>query len=471
MTRALAKLLGDALATYPHGIADGAGGSTAAASLLGMAETMAGQLGEAGVVADEPVAVRIGNRPADLAGLLAVWRAGAVAVPVHRNAAEATVHTVFSRTGCRFAIDDGKLTILSDAVPPVRPLLRDAALIIFTSGSTGQPKGVVIGHEPFAKKLAVLNELLGLSPRDTVLLPLQLTFIFGIWVALLALMNQSRLILISKFAPETLRPVLGDLSVFAGVPAMFRTLFSADIFQPAAGLRMVLTGGEMLGAGLSDKLVAAFPNAGVFDLYGLTETGSCDFCLRPEERVAGLGSIGRPTGSVSFRIDRYDDSLPDGVGELLIRTPFGMAGYLDDPVLTAKSFDDGYFRTGDLARVRPDGLVEIVGRSKDIVSRAGNKIAPAEIDGWLMRHPSVAAALCAGVADARLGEALHAVVVLREGCEANEQVLREWLAARIERFKVPDVIRIVEALPVGATGKALRAGVAELTIAHDAITG
>ena len=139
-----------------------------------------------------------------------------------------------------------------------------------------------------------------------------------------------------------------------------------------------------------------------------------------------------------------------------------MLGYLDDPALTAASFCEGYLRTGDLARVRTDGRVEIVGRLKDIISRGGNKIAPAEIDALLASHPSVAAALSAGVPDARLGEAICAIVVLKPDAALTAHALRQWAAERTEKFKVPDAIYFRDALPVGATGKVQRSGVAQI---------
>ena len=232
----------------------------------------------------------------------------------------------------------------------------------------------------------------------------------------------------------------------------------------APALRTILAGGETLGAALGASLRAALPQAGIYDLYGLTETGSCDFCLPPAEQIDGAGSIGRPTEQVAFRLIGEDGRhVPDGAqGELAIRTPFGMLGYLDNPCLTDNSFSDGYFRTGDLAGLRPDGRVEIVGRLKDIISRGGNKIAPAEIDALLCSHPDVAAALCAGVPDARLGEAIHAVVVPKTNAALTPEALRRWAAERIERYKVPDAIYLRDALPLGSTGKVLRAGVAEI---------
>jgi long-chain acyl-CoA synthetase len=196
------------------------------------------------------------------------------------------------------------------------------------------------------------------------------------------------------------------------------------------------------------------PRAGIFDLYGLTETGSCDFVIKPADQPDGLGSIGVPTEQVSYRIG-------DG-GELMVRTPFGMLGYLDNPDLTAASFDGEYFKTGDLAAVRADGRVELIGRAKDIVSRGGIKIAPLEIDNLLCEHPAVAAALCAGVPDERLGETIHAAVVRRAGSQVGADELRAFLQAKTERFKVPDVFYFCDAMPAGPTGKADRRAVARL---------
>ncbi len=216
---------------------------------------------------------------------------------------------------------------------------------------------------------------------------------------------------------------------------------------------MILTGGEALAPKLAENLRRSTP-AAIYDLYGLTETGSCDFCLAPADQPRGFGSIGRPTEGVAFRIAQ--------TGELQIRTPFGMLGYLDEPQLTQAAFEHGYFRTGDLARVTAGGFVALVGRAKDMVSRGGIKIAPLEVDTLIAEHPDVAAALCAGVADERLGEVLHAVVVPRQGPTLDVAQLRGWLLERTERYKVPEVFYIREALPSGATGKADRRAVAAL---------
>jgi long-chain acyl-CoA synthetase len=453
MSGALAEILRDALRSAAHSVASTSGETQQGDGLLALAERVRLALAARQITPHEPVHVSIGNRPSDLGALLGIWQAGAVAVPVHALAAASTIARVQRISRARFSIDGDRLDAIGEEPPPERVLLRDAALVIFTSGSTGEPKGVVIGHRRLAEKLAVLDRLLNIAPDDVVLSPLQLTFIFGLWVSLLTLMKGARLILVPKFTAEAMAPGLAEATILAGVPSMFRGLLSyPEIAAPK--LRAMLTGGEVMAPALAQAMTKFAPVA-IHDLYGLTETGSCDFHLGPADQPHGLGTIGHATERVMFRID-------SATGELQIRTPFGMLGYLDNPALTDTSFEDDYFKTGDLARLTADGAVALIGRAKDIIARGGNKIAPLEIDNLLAEHPDIAAALCAGVADERLGEVIHAVVVPRAGARLDAAALRDWLLARTERFKVPDVFHFRDALPAGVSGKADRRAVAQL---------
>jgi acyl-CoA synthetase (AMP-forming)/AMP-acid ligase II len=451
MSGALAGVLGDALAALAHPVASVVDEPRSAAELLQTAGKVAAALRSRGVMPGEPVHLRMGNRPADIASLLGIWQAGAVAVPVHVSAAPTTIERLQGLSRARFLVDGEQIETIADTPPPSRPLLHGAALIMFTSGTTGTPKGAVVGHDRMAAKLKVLDGLLNLRSEDTVLLPLQMTFIFGLWVMLLALSKGARLVLVPKFSPDVMAQGLREASVLAAVPSIYRALL---LDPPAAPkLRMMMTGGEVLPPHLAHAMTK-FSSAGIFDLYGLTETGTCDFCLAPSDAPQGFGSIGRATAGVAYRI------APDG--ELQIKSPFGMLGFLDAPELTAASFADGYYRTGDLAREPPDGLVQLIGRAKEIISRGGTKIAPLEVDNLIAEHPAVAAALCAGALDERLGEVVHAAVVRRDGATIDAAELRAWLLARTERYKVPEAFYFVDALPVGGTGKGDRKAVAAM---------
>jgi long-chain acyl-CoA synthetase len=467
VTGALATVLQQALATSGSHFQDASGTRRPAADLIAHAHRVAALLKQANVGDREPVHLEIANRPTDMGAMLGIWLAGAVVVPVHATTPRSARQALADKTGARFLIDDGELKRIGDAPPAPRPLLDGAALVIFTSGTTGSPKGAVIGHDALAGKIGVLKELLGLRGGDTVLVPLQLNFIFGLWVCLLAIESGSTIALMPKFSAESAATYLEDgATVFAAVPTMLRTLFAAKP-PDASRLRMILAGGEVMTPALNAAISGLWPQAGIYDLYGSTETGSCDFCLAARDQIAGRGSIGAPTRDVKFRIRKSDGQLArDGEpGELEINSPYGMLGYLDDPDLTLKSFNDGYFRSGDLARIRRDQRTEIVGRTKEIISRGGNKIAPLEIDNLLSAHPDVAGALCAGIPDERLGETIHAVVVLKNGATLTEAELLAWAQDKIERFKLPEAIYFRDALPVGGTGKASRGAVRQFILA------
>ncbi len=426
------------------------------ATIVETAQNIAADLRAAGAWANEPVVLLISNRPEDIVGFLGLWLAGCVAAPIHVATPEPAIRTLTVRLGARFAIRAGAIERIGAAPPPARPLLDGAALIVFTSGSTGQPKGVVVTHAGLAWKLRALERLIAPTAKDVVVVPLQLTFIFGVWVSLLSLISGARLLLAPKFSAAAFTAHGDEITILAAVPTLLRTL-CADAALRADGLGKILTGGEPFSPALAEKLATLLPQAGVFDLFGLTETGSCDFCVRPEDQLFARGTIGRTTEGVAFRIAEQPAlGLAPGVGELQIRTPAVMAGYLDDPAQTAAAFADGYFRTGDLATIRADGFVQLVGRSKDVVSRGGNKIAPLEIENLFAQHPEVSAVLAFGAPDARLGESLHLMIVARDP-QLSEADLRAWAKDRLERFKTPDVFHFVSALPAGRTGKADRA--------------
>ena len=437
------------------------------AEFLAASHSVRDALARAGLALNEPVHVRISNQPLDLAAYAGVWLAGGVVVPVHRASPAGSVAHVAAKTRARFEWDRF-LDVISNAPPPPRPILEGAALIVFTSGSSGMPKGAVLSHRAFSGKLAAIQSLLSFGERDRTLLVLNITFSFGIWVALLTLLHGGCLLAREKFAASGFLKDLADerATRVAVVPTMMRSLildvpaaeFEAHARRLAAAgaLEKVLIGGETLGAGLGATLRALFRPAELIDIYGLTETSTCDFFLMAHEAEGYAGCIGRPSPGVRFRIlDNDGKPVPQGeLGELNISSPFLMSGYLDEPALTP--IRDGWLATGDLAREREPGIVEIGGRKKELIYRAGNKVSPLEIEFACSAHPKVAATLAVGRPDERLGERIHALVVPRHEKGLTVDELRAFLAARLERYKIPDVFYFARELPAGRTGKADR---------------
>lgn len=415
--------------------------------------------------ADEPVIVPIANEARDPAALIGVWLAGGVAVPVARQAPAAAIEAIWRATGARFSVTnaaDERVIKIRHELPPHRTLLKGAAVIVFTSGSTGRPKGVVLSHRAFIGKLEDIDSKLNFAPSTRTLLVLQITFVFGLWLLLLTLLKGGTVWMKVQFDPVDVLAALKGLRIsdVALVPTMLRKILLLDrmaslpLVADAEPCR-ILIGGEPFGRELSRRLQGLMPNAPVVNIYGLTETCSSDFFVAADEREQFAETIGHSSSQIIFRIaDDQGRKLPVGAaGELQIRTPFIMNGYLDEPEMTRSAFADQFFRTGDVGRMREDGRVELVGRIKDIINRGGAKVAPLELDHVLVQHPAVAAALTAGVPDPILGERIHALVVLRPQMRLDEKTLREWIAKKIERFKWPDVYHFGLELPTGRTGK------------------
>lgn len=416
----------------------------------------------------EPVLLACSNQAADIAGFIAIWTKGAVVVPVHRRVTKATLRRLYGATGARITLNarpdlpthlpQEMISVQGDA-PKHRPMLEDAAAVVFTSGSTGEPKGVVLGHNRLAAKLHSIDRELRFDPETRTLLVLQLTFIFGQWISLLTLMKGGQLIMRDRFRPLD---VLDDLDArgitrFAAVPTMLRAM-TQDLAGRPAYAGQVMSGGEILPGAIARDIQLSWPKARLFDLYGSTETSACDFIVRPDEFPSAQGSIGRPMLGIDYRLDPAS-------GELEIRSPYRMLGYLDRPDLTAEVFRGDWFRTGDRAEERADGCVALTGRLKDLINRAGNKISPVEIERTIESHPHVQSAMATGVPDQTTGEAIHLFLVLADHAVLSPEAIRDWLAERLERFKLPDHIHLGNSLPVGATGKADRRAFREMVTA------
>jgi len=424
------------------------------------ADQGARKLAEAGLLGWEPVVVPVSNIAADIPAFLAVWRAGGVVVPVHRSTPKAALKILTDRLGSRFTLE-GEVQTHSSTPPPERDLLREAGTIIFTSGSTGEPKGVVLSATRASAKLEMIQAMCGWGAGENALIGLQLTFSFGQWATWLTLLNGGAVLLRGRFDVAEVAGMLdsGGTQRFPAVPTMLRHLLEQDGIRDFAG--QIMAGGEPLPAALGHRVRAAYPHAGLGDIYGLTETGTCDFFVQAAKYAKFAGTLGFAGDGIDWRID-------DATKELEIRSPWQMLGYLDAPELTRAAMNGDRFRTGDLADVAPSGAVRLIGRSKDLIVRSGNKISPLEIEAAFLQSEHVTAALVTGAPDPERGEAIHLAIVLRVGREATAEVLRDQAADHLERYKLPDHIHIVDELPAGSTGKADRGAFRRLIEANQA---
>jgi long-chain acyl-CoA synthetase len=439
------------------------GGALSYGELADRVDDRARRLTADGVRPGERLAVAIPNRVEFVTTVLGGMAAGAIVAPLdvllkpdEREAILADLRPtrlIESRAGGEVV----ERALTGGAPPATSP----AALVLYTSGSTGRPKGALLSH----RALAIANEtwagpVIGLRDGDVLLAALPLSHAFGINGALFApLLTGNTVALVERFVPEAVATLLDHLgvTVLPGVATMFRRLLDLPGFAGARGLRLGVSGAAPCPWELAQewrartgvRIVRGYGSTELFRPLSYSSDDPTDY---PE-------CVGRPVPGVDIRVvNDAGGTLPAGdTGELLIRTPAVMDGYLDSPDDTRAVLDDGWFRTGDLARVTTDGYVTIVGRQRERIKRGGYSVFPAEVEAVVLTHPTVAEAAAVGVPDPTLGEEIVAFVTLRPGADTDADELIAWCRARLAAYKYPRRVVIVAELPKSATGKILRA--------------
>jgi long-chain acyl-CoA synthetase len=343
---------------------------------------------------------------------------------------------------------------------------EDTAVILYTSGTTGTPKGAELTHDNLRRNADAAVGLYELNTDDVILGALPLFHSFGQTCALNATIRGGGcLTLIPRFEPGKALEILqrDRVTVFEGVPTMYAALLhhpdaeSAD----ASTLRVCLSG----GASLPVELMRAFEerfDCPILEGYGLSETSPVA-SFNHLDRVRKPGSIGTPIEGVEMKVVGDDgDERPQGeVGEILIRGHNVMKGYRGRPDATAEAIDaDGWFRSGDLARVDEDGYFFIVDRKKDMIIRGGYNVYPREIEEVLYEHRSVREAAVVGMPHPTLGEEVGAAVALKDGEQATPEELQAHVREQVAAYKYPRLVWFVEDLPKGPTGKILKREIA-----------
>lgn len=248
------------------------------------------------------------------------------------------------------------------------------------------------------------------------------------------------------------------MNVFLGVPTMLSALLGRADGEGAATprIRLAVSGGAALPVEVLHGFERAF-GATVLEGYGLSETSPVAAFNHPD-RPRRAGSIGTPVRGVELRLVGEDGAevAPGEIGEIAVRGENVMKGYVHAPDDGAPALRDGWFHTGDLARVDEDGFYFVVDRKKDLIIRGGYNVYPREVEEVLYEHPAVAECAVVGVPHHRLGEEVAAFVVLRPGAAATPEEIRGYARERVAAYKYPRIVRLVAALPKGATGKILK---------------
>ncbi len=414
------------------------------AELDDAAARMSALLKSQGIEPGDRVGLMAPNVPEFAIGYYGALRAGAVVVPMNPLLKEREVDHYLNDSGAMLVLspDTDYTTHEPDyAIADREP--NDTAVLLYTSGTTGAPKGAQLTHSNLIRNVAAAVELFDLDADTVMLGALPLFHAFGQTCALNATIAVGgTLTLLPRFdAGRALEIIERDrVTVFEGVPTMFTAMLNHPGNPDTSSLSVCVSGGAAIPVEVMRGFEQRYATI-VLEGYGLSETSPmASFNRRDRERKPG--SIGLP-------IDGVEMKLVDG--EIAIRGHNVMKGYWG----TGEGVDaDGWFLTGDVARVDEDGYFFIVDRKKDLVIRGGYNVYPREIEEVFYEHPAVLEAAVVGIPDERLGEEVGAAVALKG--EVTPDELRTFVKERVAAYKYPRVVWIVDALPKGPTGKVLK---------------
>ncbi len=340
--------------------------------------------------------------------------------------------------------------------------LDDPSDVLFTSGTTGRPKGVVMTH---GRTLCVADDwvaMTGLSPDDRYLMMNPYFHMFGLKAGILACVSSGATMLPhAVFDADRILERVGReaVTVLPGPPTLYQAILDhpARDAQNLSTLRVAVTGAADIPVELVRRIDEELPFQRVITGYGLTEAGTAASTSPDDDVEAIATTVGRPRPGFELRIDADGrDAAPGEPGEVLLRGPSVMRGYLDDPEATDLALSpDGWLRTGDIGVVDGDGRLRIVGRSKDMFIVGGFNAYPAEIENLMLGHPDIGQVAVIGVPDERLGEVGMAFVVTRSGATSEEDIVR-WCREEMANYKAPRIVEMVDELPVNATGKVMK---------------
>ncbi|KIC42068.1 AMP-dependent synthetase [Ruegeria sp. ANG-R] len=439
-----------------------------------MTDSIARALSER-VRSGERVGVLLSQSPWCAAAHLAIWKIGAISVPLFRLFKRDALASRVGDAGARIVLTDvDGAALLGDLA---RPLLideierweapvpfadtgpEDPAVLIYTSGTTGSPKGALHGHRVLTGHLpGVSISHNHLREGDCLWTPADWAWIGGLFDVLmpgLALGIPVVAARLDKFTPGACVDVIsrgGVRNVFFP-PTALRMLKAAD--QEIPSLRSVASGGEPLGAEMLAWGQQAF-GLTINEFYGQTEcnmvVSSCaeDFPVRP-------GCIGQPVPGHEVAVVDEDGNPTDEEGDVAIRRGSAsmLLEYWNRPDATAKKFRGDWLITGDRGVWEGDYL-RFLGRDDDVITSAGYRIGPAEIEDCLLTHPAVATVGVVGKPDPLRTEIVKAYVVLKSGTEASEQELQDWVKDRLAQYSYPREVAFLEELPMTVTGKVIR---------------
>jgi len=342
----------------------------------------------------------------------------------------------------------------------------DLALLVFTSGTTSRPKGALLTHGNLLANARFVVKAHGLSTSDLALCILPLYHINGFVTTLLSPLTAGHgVVMPRKFSAQHFWEWAKDYDVswFSAVPTIYSILLSHEQEAPSPNrIRFARSASAPLPVAVKKSFEDRF-EIPIVETYGLTETAG-QIASNPMPPLKGKpGSVGLAVGNEIRVADEKGENLPAGaIGEVLVSGPNIGPGYLDNPAATSTLLRDGWLHTGDLGHLDGEGFLFLTGRSKEIINRGGEKIAPREIEELIYQLPEVQHVGVTGIPDPVYGEAVAALVVLKDGRKLRPEDLLGHCERHLAKFKLPSKVKFVDYLPTGPNGKIQRRKLAEL---------
>src|SRR5665213_3970613 len=358
---------------------------------------------------------------------------------------------------------DGKGS-LTDAAAKAKPEFAtiarakdDLAAILYTSGTTGRSKGAMLTHDNLASNSFSLVDYWRFTDRDVLIHALPIYHTHGLFVASnVTLFARASMIFLPKFDPELVIKLMARATVLMGVPTFYTRLLQSPALtrEAAKHMRLFISGSAPLLAD-THREWSARTGFAILERYGMTETNMNTSNPYEGDRVPG--AVGRALPGVSVRVtdpETGKEIAPDTVGMIEVKASNVFKGYWRMPEKTKAEFrDDGFFITGDLGKIDPNGYVHILGRGKDLVISGGFNVYPKEIESEIDAMPGVIESAVIGVPHADFGEGVTAVVVCNKDASVDEASVLKALDGRLAKFKMPKRVFVVDEVPRYAMGE------------------
>jgi feruloyl-CoA synthase len=451
-----------------------------------------------GVLPGDRVMVMTLNDPGFVIAMYGLWRCGAVLVPVNHKMTPPEIAQVAEHSRAVFGVVSDRLEetaregapdivwlttgrepgSFEDAVTAAAPYQGDLvdetdyAQVLYTSGSTGRPKGCVMTHRAVSSIAPNMVSNMPFTPDERMLMSMPVWHASPLnnWL-LTTFFVGGTVVLMREYDPKQFLSVLEEKRITAvfGAPVAFiapvqlaRAGAADGVRQPSdydlSAVNMLIYGAAPLGEEMARMLIDAYGTDRFYQVYGMTETGPAGSLLTPADQVRKAGSIGRGMLGVDLKVVAEDGSevVADGEGEIWMRCDSAMSVYLSDPEATAEVFLDGWYVTGDVARVDADGYIYIADRKKDVIITGGENVYSSEVEEAIRDMPEVRDVAVVGRVHPEWGETVVAVVVTDEGQLLGVDEVRAHLAGKLAKYKIPREVVVARGLPRNPSGKLLK---------------